>query len=217
MSKLTASRRDLPGCRTSRRAGPTAPHNTGGTLLLAARWNKVPTRSTNTARRPKPAPASRAQGQPRLGAGLLAPPSPSSSSLPPPAVVLQFLQLLLHQVGLGCGLGELQRTANNDKSELGLLQPPPRATAAGLTADRGPRSPSRTSDTRGRTRKPLRGIGDCPPSGKAPCVAAARARACTMRRLCLESFPDFTAQLFQRRRRDLRPRASTRAREFVPA
>lgn len=57
-------------------------------------------------------------------------PATASSSLPPPAVALQFLQLLLHQVGLGCGLGELQCTANNDKSELPL-----HATAAGLMLD----------------------------------------------------------------------------------
>lgn len=75
------------------------------------------------------------------------PPATSScSSLPPPAVVLQFLQLLLHQVGLRCGLGELQHTADDDKSEL-RLQPPPR-TAAGLTPDLRPRSPPRTSDVK---------------------------------------------------------------------
>lgn len=73
---------------------------------------------------------------------LLAPDHPATTppSLPPAAVVLQFLQLLLHQVGLSCGLGELQHTVNG-KSEQ-FLQPA--ARAAGLTLGLQPGTLPRT-------------------------------------------------------------------------
>lgn len=74
----------------------------------------------------------------------LPPPSSSSFSFPPPAAVLQFLQLLLHEVGLGRGLRELQHTANNDKSKELLLQPWPHAAAP--TLDLQPRSLPCSSD-----------------------------------------------------------------------
>lgn len=41
----------------------------------------------------------------------------TSGSLLPPVMLLQLLQLLLHEVGLSSGLRELERTANN-RSEL---------------------------------------------------------------------------------------------------
>lgn len=40
-------------------------------------------------------------------------PQPPLLSFPPPDVTLQLLQLLLHQVGLGRGLRELQGTVSN--------------------------------------------------------------------------------------------------------
>lgn len=88
----------------------TAPHNTGGISALLVPWNKVPPHSTNMAGRPKPAPASLG---PRPRTSLA-----TSYSLLPPAVLLQLLQLLLHEVGLSSGLRELECTANNNRSEL---------------------------------------------------------------------------------------------------
>lgn len=90
-------------------AVPAAPHDAGGISALVVPRNKVPPHSTNMAGRPKPAPASR---EPRPRTSLATP-----CSLLLPAMLLQLLQLLLHQVGLGSGLGELERTANN-RSEL---------------------------------------------------------------------------------------------------
>lgn len=67
---------------------------------------KVPPHRTDTAGRPTPAPASPG---PRPRTSLA-----TSRSLLLAAVLPQLLQLLLHQVGLGSGLRELECTANNN-------------------------------------------------------------------------------------------------------